>query len=63
MSFRHPSVALRIRFRLVASQSFLIEITASIFGRRDDLNADGYVVDNILDKTGEYWNKCEMTTR
>ncbi|CAM9928426.1 unnamed protein product [Pylaiella littoralis] len=33
-------------------QSFLIEITGVIFGRKDDLTDDGYVVDKILDKTG-----------
>ncbi|CAN0528601.1 unnamed protein product, partial [Ectocarpus sp. 12 AP-2014] len=33
-------------------QSFLIEITAVIFSRKDDLTDSGYVVDKILDKTG-----------
>ncbi|CAM9698762.1 unnamed protein product [Ascophyllum nodosum] len=33
-------------------QSFLVEITAVIFSRKDDLTEDGYVVDKILDKTG-----------
>ncbi|KAL8106037.1 6-phosphogluconate dehydrogenase, decarboxylating 2-like [Apium graveolens] len=32
-------------------QSFLIEITADIFGIKDD-KADGYLVDKVLDKTG-----------
>jgi 6-phosphogluconate dehydrogenase len=32
-------------------QSFLIEITAAIFARKDDLG-DGWLVDEILDKTG-----------
>lgn len=32
--------------------SFLIEITAKIFAKKDDLESDGYVVDRILDKTG-----------
>lgn len=32
-------------------ESFLIEITADIFGVKDDL-ADGHLVDKILDKTG-----------
>eukprot|EP00904_Undaria_pinnatifida_P004644 jgi/Undpi1/14180/HiC_scaffold_9.g03829.m1 len=33
-------------------QSFLIEITAVIFSRKDDLSDNGHVVDKILDKTG-----------
>ncbi|RLN47561.1 hypothetical protein BBJ29_008832 [Phytophthora kernoviae] len=33
-------------------ESFLIEITAQIFAKKDDLESDGYVVDKILDKTG-----------
>lgn len=33
-------------------QSFLIEITAVIFSRKDDLTDSGHVVDKILDKTG-----------
>ncbi|ETI47388.1 6-phosphogluconate dehydrogenase (decarboxylating) [Phytophthora nicotianae CJ01A1] len=33
-------------------ESFLIEITAQIFAKKDDLTDDGYVVDKILDKTG-----------
>ncbi|POM78347.1 6-phosphogluconate dehydrogenase (decarboxylating) [Phytophthora palmivora] len=33
-------------------ESFLIEITAQIFAKKDDLEDDGYVVDKILDKTG-----------
>lgn len=37
-----------------SAQSFLIEITATIFGRKDDVTNDGYVVDKILDKTGAY---------
>ena len=32
-------------------QSFLLEITADIFAKKDDLT-DGYLVDNILDKAG-----------
>jgi len=32
--------------------SFLIEITATILSKKDDLTDDGYVVDKILDKTG-----------
>ncbi|CAM9291881.1 unnamed protein product [Chrysoparadoxa australica] len=32
--------------------SFLIEITATIFGKKDDITSEGYVVDKILDKTG-----------
>jgi|UniRef100_A0A7S2XQR7 6-phosphogluconate dehydrogenase len=32
-------------------ESYLIEITAKILGKKDDLS-DGYVVDKILDKTG-----------
>lgn len=33
-------------------QSYLIEITAKILAKKDDLTDDGYVVDKILDKTG-----------
>lgn len=33
-------------------ESFLIEITASIFTKKDDLGGDDYVIDKILDKTG-----------
>ena len=33
-------------------QSFLIEITAVIFSRKDDLTDSGHVLDKILDKTG-----------
>jgi 6-phosphogluconate dehydrogenase len=32
--------------------SFLVEITATILKKKDDLTPDGYVVDKILDKTG-----------
>ena len=32
--------------------SYLIEITAKILAKKDDLTDDGYVVDKILDKTG-----------
>jgi 6-phosphogluconate dehydrogenase len=32
--------------------SFLIEITAKIFARKEDDGSGGYVVDKILDKTG-----------
>jgi 6-phosphogluconate dehydrogenase len=32
--------------------SYLIEITAKVLGRKDDLTNDGYVVDKVLDKTG-----------
>ena len=33
-------------------ESYLIEITAKILVKKDDLTDDGYVVDKILDKTG-----------
>jgi 6-phosphogluconate dehydrogenase len=33
-------------------ESFLIEITGTIFGTKDDLGGDGYLVDQIMDKTG-----------
>lgn len=33
-------------------ESFLIEITAAIFSKKDDLENDGYLIDKILDKTG-----------
>ena len=33
-------------------ESFLIEITAKILAKKDDLTDSGYVVDKILDKTG-----------
>jgi 6-phosphogluconate dehydrogenase len=33
--------------------SYLIEITATILRKKDDLTGDGYVVDYILDKTGQ----------
>ena len=33
-------------------ESFLIEITAKILAKKDDLTDDGYVVDKILDQTG-----------
>ncbi len=33
-------------------ESFLIEITANIFMKKDDLTPDGYLLDKILDKTG-----------
>lgn len=33
-------------------ESYLIEITAKILARKDDITNDGYVVDKILDKTG-----------
>lgn len=32
--------------------SYLIEITALIFAKRDDVTSEGYVVDKVLDKTG-----------
>jgi 6-phosphogluconate dehydrogenase len=32
--------------------SYLIEITAKVLKKKDDQGGDGYVVDNILDKTG-----------
>lgn len=32
--------------------SYLIEITAEILKKKDDLSDNGYVVDKILDKTG-----------
>ena len=34
-------------------ESYLIEITSTILRRKDDLTSDGYVVDKILDKTGQ----------
>lgn len=33
-------------------ESYLIEITATILSKKDDLTDNGYVVDKILDKTG-----------
>jgi 6-phosphogluconate dehydrogenase len=33
-------------------QSFLIEITATIFAKKDDLASTGHLVDQVLDKTG-----------
>jgi 6-phosphogluconate dehydrogenase len=33
-------------------ESFLIEITAKILAKKDDLTDEGYVIDYILDKTG-----------
>ena len=33
-------------------ESYLIEITATIFGKKDDVTSEGYVVDKVLDKTG-----------
>lgn len=33
-------------------ESYLIEITASILRKKDDINEEGYAVDYILDKTG-----------
>lgn len=33
-------------------ESYLIEITSKILGKKDDLTGKGYVVDYILDKTG-----------
>jgi len=33
-------------------ESFLIEITANIFTKKDDVTGEGYLVDKILDKTG-----------
>jgi len=33
-------------------QSYLIEITSTILGKKDEFVEDGYVVDYILDKTG-----------
>lgn len=32
--------------------SYLIEITATVLAKKDDLSEDGYVIDKILDKTG-----------
>ena len=32
--------------------SFLIEITALIFGKKDDKGGDGFLLDKVLDKTG-----------
>lgn len=33
-------------------ESFLIEITANIFTKKDDMGGDAYLVDQVLDKTG-----------
>ncbi|KAL9180275.1 hypothetical protein ACHAXT_008245 [Thalassiosira profunda] len=33
-------------------ESYLIEITATILGKKDDVTGEGYVVDKVLDKTG-----------
>lgn len=33
-------------------ESYLIEITSTILGKKDDLTSEGYVVDYVLDKTG-----------
>lgn len=33
-------------------ESYLIEITATILARKDDLTGEGYVMDYVLDKTG-----------
>ena len=33
-------------------ESFLIEITAAIFRKKDDKGGDGYLLDKVLDKTG-----------
>jgi 6-phosphogluconate dehydrogenase len=33
-------------------ESYLIEITATILAKKDDLTDEGYVVDKVLDKTG-----------
>eukprot|EP01041_Mallomonas_annulata_P008869 gene8869-18367_t len=33
-------------------ESFLIEITAVIMGKKDDITEEGYLLDKILDKTG-----------
>merc|ERR1712226_1117092 len=33
-------------------ESYLVEITALILAKTDDINAEGYVVDYVLDKTG-----------
>ena len=33
-------------------ESYLIEITATILAKKDDLTDDGYLIDKILDKTG-----------
>lgn len=45
-------------------ESFLIEITASIFKKKDD-KGSGYLVDKVLDKTGmkvrfffRFWYRC-----
>ncbi len=32
--------------------SFLIEITALIFGKKDDQGGDDFLLDKVLDKTG-----------
>lgn len=38
--------------------SYLIEITAKILRKKDDVTGKGYVVDNILDKTGQKVRSC-----
>jgi len=44
--------ALFAKWNKTKLDSYLIEITAKILARKDDLTDDGYVVDKILDKTG-----------
>lgn len=44
-------------------QSFLIEITAVIFSRKDDLTDSGHVLDKILDKTGPHPRTPKFTFR
>lgn len=40
------------RWNKTELESYLIEITATILSRKDDLSGEGYVVDKILDQTG-----------
>lgn len=45
-------VKLFTKWNTTELESYLIEITAKILARKDDLSDDGYVVDKILDQTG-----------
>lgn len=55
MSGKFPESSVDI-FCLLAVQtelnSFLIEITALIFGKKDDQGGDDFLLDKVLDKTG-----------
>eukprot|EP00743_Colponemidia_sp_Colp-15_P001128 GILK01001240.1.p1 GENE.GILK01001240.1~~GILK01001240.1.p1 ORF type:complete len:493 (+),score=93.86 GILK01001240.1:49-1479(+) len=48
-------------------QSFLIEITATIFKKKDDKGGEGYLLDKVLDKAGSkgtgMWTVQEAATR